>query len=75
MARYLCATTEPLPLAILNSPDMVRIVVSLVNAERAEAESIDRATLITIPDRGSLDPSLGPWRTESKNGAMAFDAP
>lgn len=60
MARYLCATTEPLPLAMLKSPYRVRIVVSLVKAERAEAERIDRATLMTIPDRGSLDPSLIP---------------
>jgi hypothetical protein len=52
-----------------------RIVVSLVKAERAETESMERATLMTSPNRGSLDPSLGPWRTESKDGAMAFDAP
>ncbi len=52
------------------------IVVSLVKAERAEADSMESATLMAMPARGSLDPdTAGPWRRASSReaGAMVLD--
>ena len=79
IARYLWAITRRQQPRSVDDGDGAwkgGIVVSLVKAERAEADSMESATLMAMPARGSLDPdTAGPWRRASSReaGAMVLD--